>query len=354
MLSDRRKSAWAAQRTTNLRHAELPFRREWLQYSSRNSTLNSYPHVHGAPVLWKSGENDYNLYVWPEEDYLKAFLFDGQKFRTTPIGTSQPVDAANMSMPGACFRFVDGDSVKTAIIWASRPDPMTPRAVDGPFVNSFVGHDQQHFAYRDPNGIIWDEYYCPGCSDANGSYPWRLQQINCGQGSNNSCTFKKQDAVSNAPAADAGPFVVSYAEHDQQHFAFKSKNGGIWDVFYCPGCDNGPWHEQRVNMGSLTGAPPAVAGLFVNIFSGHDQQHFAYRAAKGEIWDVYYCRGCDNEPGMRNNSTAGQTATLLAASKIQTRRPAPQPPRMVPLLTPMWNTISSTLPIWERAARYGI
>jgi hypothetical protein len=261
--------------------------------SSWNTTLNSYPHVHGAPVLWKSGRKDYNLYVWPEEDFLKTFRFDGQKFNTTPVGQSAPIDAANMSMPGGVLSLSwDGSSVKTAIIWAARPDPMVPHAISGPFVNSFAGHNQQHFAYRDTNGIIWDEYYCPDCNDANGSYAWRLQQINCGPGSNSSCEFKSQNAVSDAPVADAGPFVSTYAERDQQHFAYKSKDGGIWDVFYCPQCGDAAWHVQRLNMGSMTDAPPAVAGPFVNVYS--DQQHFAYRAANGEIWDVYYCPGCSN------------------------------------------------------------
>ena len=46
-------------------------------------------------------------------------------------------------------------------------------------------------------------------------------------------------------------------------------------------------------------APPAASPPFVNVYSGHDQQHFAYLATNansrlGEIWDVYYCPGCSD------------------------------------------------------------
>jgi hypothetical protein len=47
-----------------------------------------------------------------------------------------------------------------------------PQAAAGPFVNTFVGFDQQHFAYRDADGIIWDSFY------DNPSRSWNCQQIN--------------------------------------------------------------------------------------------------------------------------------------------------------------------------------
>src|ERR1700719_3402898 len=44
-----------------------------------------------------------------------------------------------------------------------------PVAFAGPFIGVF--HDQQHFAYLDATGIIWDSWY-----DGNGN--WNLQRIN--------------------------------------------------------------------------------------------------------------------------------------------------------------------------------
>ncbi|ARN80061.1 hypothetical protein MCBRY_003571 [Methylocystis bryophila] len=52
-----------------------------------------------------------------------------------------------------------------------------------------------------------------------------------------------------------------------------------------------------INGGGVSTAPPAATAPFINYFSGHDQQHFAYLATNGdgrigEIWDVFYCPDC--------------------------------------------------------------
>ena len=89
----------------------------------------------------------------------------------------------------------------------------------------------------------------------------------------------------------SGPFVDTYAEHDQQHFTYLANNGEIWDVFYCPGCSGNKWQKQKINSGGVTDAPPAASGPFVNVFSGHDQQHFAYLATESE-WQEWRDLGC--------------------------------------------------------------
>jgi hypothetical protein len=104
------------------------------------------------------------------------------------------------------------------------------------------------------------------------------------------------------PPAVTGPFVNTYAEHDQQHFVYLAANGGIWDAFYCPQCSSPNWRLQLINDGGAApDAPPAASLPFVNVFSGHDQQHFAYLATNesgrnGEIWDAFYCPGCSGNP----------------------------------------------------------
>jgi rubredoxin len=156
-----------------------------------------------------------------------------------------------------------------------------PPAASAPSVNVYSGHDQQHFAYLATNptganiGEIWDAFYCPGCSGNK----WQLQKINGG-------------GVTNGPPAVSAPFVDTYAEADQQHFAYLATNGEIWDAFYCPGCSGDKWQLQKINSGGVTNGPPAASAPFVNVFSGHDQQHFSYRAVNGDIWDAFYCPGC--------------------------------------------------------------
>jgi outer membrane protein assembly factor BamB len=152
-----------------------------------------------------------------------------------------------------------------------------PHAIDGPFIDTFAGHDQQHFAYRDSQGAIWDSYY----SSSDNS--WHLQQIN----------FRSQNpnAMTSGPAAVEGPFINTFAGHDQQHFAYRDNRGAIWDSYYSSG-DNS-WHLQQINLrsqnaGAVTDGPAAATGPFVDTFSGHGQQHFAYRDSQGAIWDSYY------------------------------------------------------------------
>ena len=165
-----------------------------------------------------------------------------------------------------------------------------PAAVAAPSVAVYSGHDQQHFVYRDAGGNILDAFYCPGCSDG----PWHLQQINCGPNSSNACPIINTAATSAAPPASEGPVVSLDTGHDQLHYTYKDKNGGVQDVFYCPGCDNGSWHSQLINAPGLTGGPAAAAAPFVSVYDGHDQQHFAYRDASRNLWDAYACPGCSD------------------------------------------------------------
>ena len=98
-----------------------------------------------------------------------------------------------------------------------------------------------------------------------------------------------------APAASASPFVDTFGRPKQQHFAYLGPNGAIWDALYD---DNGnQWHLAQLNCGAasacgstnsdaMTDGPPAVAGPFVDTFGS--QQHFAYLAQNGAIWDAFY------------------------------------------------------------------
>ena len=124
--------------------------------------------------------------------------------------------------------------------------------------------------------------------------PWHLQQINCGPNSSNACPIINTAATSAAPPASEGPVVSLDTGHDQLHYTYKDKNGGVQDVFYCPGCDNGSWHSQLINAPGLTGGPAAAAAPFVSVYDGHDQQHFAYRDASRNLWDAYACPGCSD------------------------------------------------------------
>jgi hypothetical protein len=86
--------------------------------------VNSYggerpANVHGAPVAWRDNHGNLRLYVWGEEDYLRQFQYDGQRF--VPAGKSK-VRAPEKSMPGGMLSVSSNGSIEgSAIVWASVP-----------------------------------------------------------------------------------------------------------------------------------------------------------------------------------------------------------------------------------------
>ena len=75
--------------------------------------------IHGAPVIWRDWNHNLQLYVWGEEDYLRAFQFDGQHFE--PAGKST-MRAPEDSMPGGMLSLsANGNGAGSAIVWASIP-----------------------------------------------------------------------------------------------------------------------------------------------------------------------------------------------------------------------------------------
>jgi hypothetical protein len=83
-------------------------------------------HIHSGPVYW-NGPNGPWIYVWSENDYLKAYHFDGEKFQVTPVSTSttrdpQNVPGGSIGMPGGFLSIsANGNTPGTGIVWASHP-----------------------------------------------------------------------------------------------------------------------------------------------------------------------------------------------------------------------------------------
>jgi hypothetical protein len=86
--------------------------------------VNSYggertSNIHGAPVVWRDNKGILRLYVWGEEDYMRAFQFDGTHF----VGAGKTkVRAPENSMPGGILSLSSNGSTEgSAIVWASIP-----------------------------------------------------------------------------------------------------------------------------------------------------------------------------------------------------------------------------------------
>jgi hypothetical protein len=79
-------------------------------------------HIHGVPAYYSGPAGQY-LYVWGENDHLKAFGFSGSLFQTTPVSqgaATAPTIASPPGMPGGCLSVsADGAIAGTGIVWAS-------------------------------------------------------------------------------------------------------------------------------------------------------------------------------------------------------------------------------------------
>ena len=82
-------------------------------------------HIHGAPIYFDSAVNGPTMYVWGENDYLRAFTFSP----TTGLMTTKPLAMSTMTapvtnndgaMPGG-FMTVSANGEKNGIVWAATP-----------------------------------------------------------------------------------------------------------------------------------------------------------------------------------------------------------------------------------------
>jgi hypothetical protein len=73
--------------------------------------------------------------------------------------------------------------------------------------------------------------------------------------------------------------------------------GDIWDAYYCPECGGNPWKLQEITAGGVTTGLSAFYSLspFVDVYVAADQQHFAYVTGSGAIWDAYHCAECSGD-----------------------------------------------------------
>jgi outer membrane protein assembly factor BamB len=87
-------------------------------------------HIHGSPVYWDSGERGPDVYVWGENDYLRAFPFSrkDQRFETEGCSSNVPPwsvgkiksPVRNMGMTGGMLS-ISADGKKNGIVWATTP-----------------------------------------------------------------------------------------------------------------------------------------------------------------------------------------------------------------------------------------
>jgi hypothetical protein len=77
-------------------------------------------HIHGSPVYWNSTQYGPLVYMWSENDVLKAYRFVNGLLQTSPFGLG-PISAPD-GMPGGILSVsAAGGTSGTGIVWASMP-----------------------------------------------------------------------------------------------------------------------------------------------------------------------------------------------------------------------------------------
>ena len=90
-----------------------------------------YHHIHGSPVYWNSAATGPTVYVWPEEDNVKAYHYSSTaKFNTRAVKGM----IGNQGMPGG-FLSISANGRENGILWAAIPceDDAFVRIVRGCF-----------------------------------------------------------------------------------------------------------------------------------------------------------------------------------------------------------------------------
>jgi hypothetical protein len=93
--------------------------------------MRFYPHVHGSPVIWPLQPPDtFMLYLWAEQDRVRAFRYERGRFRSEPVAQSAVLAPQN-SMPGGMLSLsANGNTPDTGILWATRPSDCADNTPD--------------------------------------------------------------------------------------------------------------------------------------------------------------------------------------------------------------------------------
>jgi len=136
-------------------------------------------HIHGSPVAYASPNHGPLVYVWGENNVLRAYQYDpaahnfpGQPNQRNAEGAALAhgtLFASNDSpqrrgMPGAMMSLsADGQTSGTAILWASLPpfDDANQQIVDG----MLVAYDATQFDAQGRMVLLWHSHQNPGQDD---------------------------------------------------------------------------------------------------------------------------------------------------------------------------------------------
>jgi outer membrane protein assembly factor BamB len=130
--------------------------------------LGKTHHLHGTPVFWNSPDQGQMLFVWGENDNLRAWNIDAEG-KTTFLAHGNETASAGLGglggMPGGILTLsADGQTPGSGIVWATAPisGDANKHVVEG----ILRAYDAQNFI-TNPDGsktikLLWDSKQIPG------------------------------------------------------------------------------------------------------------------------------------------------------------------------------------------------
>ncbi len=148
-----------------------------------------------------------------------------------------------------------------------------PSAVIATGLTSFATDKDQHWVFQTSDGHIWQIVF----TDSNGSFGYDDLTQRTG-----------------APPAAIGA-LSSFATDKDQHWAFETDDGNIWQIVYTYnkfcfpliGCFSFPYFGYG-NLTTAANAPPAAVGTGLSSFATANDQHWAFQQGGGQISQIVY------------------------------------------------------------------
>lgn len=114
-------------------------------------------HVHSGPTYYNSPALGPVIYIWSENDYLKAYHFNGSTLDTTPVSQSTFKDPLGMA-GGFSTLSANGTTLGTALLWESLP-------LNGDAGHAVVPGVLRVFDANDLTKELWDSHMAPDRDD---------------------------------------------------------------------------------------------------------------------------------------------------------------------------------------------
>ena len=90
------------------------------EFQATFPTAGNTGHIHGSPVYFNNGASKY-VYLWGENDFCRAFTFNGSTFNsTTAAASTMRAPVSNTGMPGG-FLSISANGTSNGIVWALTP-----------------------------------------------------------------------------------------------------------------------------------------------------------------------------------------------------------------------------------------